>query len=143
MRKLSRQFKMPDSLDPSDFPMRLLPFLLFVFCLSATADDQSGAEVYASTCHECHASGKHQAPRYGDAKTWRKLVREGLDDLVPAALGGLRKMPAKGGNAALSDLEVARGVIFMANAGGGKFAEPSAADVARWRRKADARRHKP
>jgi hypothetical protein len=28
----------------------------------------------------------------------------------------------------------------MANAGGGKFAEPSATDAERWRKKADARR---
>lgn len=132
---------MPDTLAPSKFPMPLLPFLLLVLCLPASADDLSGAEVYKTTCHECHANGKHHAPRYGNAKAWRKLVREGLDDLVPAALGGLRKMPAKGGNPALSDLEVARGVIFMANAGGGKFGEPSAADVERWRRKANARRH--
>ena len=60
--------------------------------------------------------------------------------LIPAALGGIRNMPAKGNNPGLSDLEVARGVIFMANAGGGTFAEPSPADIARWRKKADARR---
>lgn len=119
--------------------MRRLPILLLMFCLPLAAEEKTGGEVYASTCHECHASGKDGAPRYGNAKAWRKLVREGLDDLVPAALGGIRKMPAKGGNPALCDLEVARGVIFMANAGGGKFAEPSSLDVERWRRKADAR----
>jgi len=31
-------------------------------------------------------------------------------------------------------------VVFMANAGGGKFAEPTAADAARWRKKAGARK---
>lgn len=132
---------MPDSpIRPLNSPMRLIPLLLLLFCLPLAAEEKSGADVYESTCHECHASGKHGAPRYGSAKAWGKLVREGLDDLVPAALGGVRKMPAKGGNAALSDLEVARAVIFMANAGGGKFGEPSAADIDRWRRKADARR---
>jgi hypothetical protein len=49
-------------------------------------------------------------------------------------------MPAMGGNPGLTDLEVARGVVHMANAGGGKFAEPTGADAARWRKKADTRR---
>lgn len=121
--------------------MRPLAILLLLLALPAAADDaKSGAAVYESTCHECHATGKDNAPRFGDAKAWRKLVREGLNDLVPAALGGIRKMPPKGGNPDLSDLEVARAVVFMANAGGGKFAEPGVADVERWRRKADSRR---
>jgi len=120
--------------------MRLLPILFLAFSLPLAAEEKTGAEVYQATCHECHAAGQLNAPRYGDGKAWGKLVREGLNDLVPSALAGLRKMPAKGGNPALSDLEVARAVIFMANAGGGKFADPTPADVERWRRKADARR---
>jgi cytochrome c5 len=106
--------------------------------LSAFAQEKTGAEVYETVCSECHGTGKHDAPMFGDRKRWGKLVREGLNDLVPAALRGVRKMPAMGGNPALSDLEVARGVVHMANAGGGKFPEPTAADAARWRKKADA-----
>ncbi|MBS1144218.1 MAG: cytochrome c [Proteobacteria bacterium] len=122
--------------------MRYLPALLLTLSLPAVADEQSGAEVYNTTCIECHGSGKHKAPLFGSAKHWGKLVREGLDDLVPAALGGLRKMPAKGGNPALTDGEVARAVIHMANAGGGSFAEPTPADIERWRAKADKRKRK-
>lgn len=121
--------------------MRLLPIALFLVCLSAAAQEKSGAEVYAATCIECHGSGKYSAPLFGSKKHWGRLVREGLDDLVPAALRGVRKMPAKGGNSALSDLEVARGVVHMANAGGGKFAEPTAEEVVIWRAKADKKKH--
>lgn len=120
--------------------MRLLPFLIALVVHPAMAQEKSGAEVYASTCIECHGEGKWKAPVYGNTKAWGKLVREGLNDLVPAALGGIRKMPAKGGNPALTDGEVARAVVYMANAGGGNFAEPGPADVIRWRKKADARR---
>lgn len=120
--------------------MRLLALILLALSLPATAEDQSGQAVFESTCNECHGSGKLDAPKLGDKKRWAKLVREGLDDLVPAALRGVRKMPAKGGNAALSDLEVARAVVHMANAGGGKFAEPTADDAARWRAKADRKK---
>ncbi len=122
--------------------MRPIILLLASLALPAFAAERTGAEVYEGTCSECHASGKFNAPLFGNAKRWNKLVREGLDDLVPAALGGVRKMPAKGGNPDLSDLEVARAVIYMANAGGGRFAEPSSADLARWRQKADKRSKK-
>ncbi len=124
--------------------MRLLSAILGAMlaglALPALAQEKSGVDVYEAVCSECHGSGKHDAPRLGDRKRWGKLVREGLDDLVPAALRGLRKMPALGGNPQLSDLEVARAVVYMANAGGGKFAEPTAADAARWRKKAGARK---
>ena len=118
----------------------ILGVLLASLALPALAQEKSGADVYETVCSECHCSGKLDAPRLGDRKRWGKLVREGLDDLVPAALRGIRKMPALGGNQQLSDLEVARAVVFMANAGGGKFAEPTAADAARWRQTAGARK---
>lgn len=117
--------------------MRLLPIVFALLCLPVHAQGKTGAEVYQSTCIECHGEGKFDAPKFADKKRWKKLVREGLNDLVPAALKGIRQMPAKGGNPLLSDDEVARAVIFMANAGGGKFAEPQADDVRRWRKLAD------
>ena len=122
--------------------MRALLMLLSLVTLPTFAEERSGAAVYESTCSECHGTGKLNAPLFANKHAWGKLVREGLDDLVPAALGGVRKMPAKGGNATLSDLEVARGVVYMANAGGGKFAEPSAEDAIRWRAKADKKKRK-
>ncbi len=120
--------------------MRLLALALSLICLPAAAQEKSGAEVYNAVCQECHGTGKLNAPLFGNQKQWGKLVREGLDDLVPASLKGIRKMPPKGGNASLSDLEVARGVVHMANAGGGKFAEPTPEDAARWRAKADRKK---
>ena len=121
-------------------PYSILLLLLAGLPLPGGAAEQSGAQVYAAVCSECHATGKHDAPAFGDRKRWGRLVREGLDDLVPAALRGIRQMPAMGGKPDLSDLEVARAVVHMANAGGGKFAEPTPGDAARWRKKADAAR---
>ena len=117
--------------------MRLLLLIFAMLSLPTQAQEKTGAEVYQSTCIECHGEGKLNAPQFADKKRWKKLVGEGLNDLVPAALRGIRQMPAKGGNPALSDEEVARAVIFMANAGGGKFAEPLAEDVRRWRKLAN------
>ena len=112
--------------------------LMATLPLPGAAQEKSGAEVYEAVCSECHGTGKLDAPAFGDKKRCAKLVREGLNDLVPAAMRGIRKMPAMGGKPELTDMELARGVIFMANAGGGKFAEPTETDVARWRKKAGA-----
>jgi cytochrome c5 len=118
----------------------LLAATLAVALLPAHAADRSGAEVYAATCVACHTTGLDNAPKLGDKARWGKLVREGLDELVPAAMRGIRKMPAMGGNPQLSDLELASAVVHLANAGGGRFPEPTPADAERWRKKADARK---
>ena len=56
--------------------MRPIILLLASLALPAFAAERSGAEVYESTCSECHAKGKHHAPILGNAKQWNKLVRE-------------------------------------------------------------------
>jgi cytochrome c5 len=122
--------------------MRFFALLLATLCLPAGAQENSGGDVYNATCSQCHGDGKDGAPIFGNRKQWGKLVREGLNELVPTALVGIRKMPARGGNPALSDGEVARAVIYMANAGGGRFPEPTPADIARWRQKAEQRQRK-
>jgi cytochrome c5 len=61
----------------------------------------------------------------GDGGAWSKRIGQGYDTLVSHAIKGIRGMPAKGGNPDLDDLEVARAVVHMANASGGKFKEPA------------------
>ncbi len=114
--------------------------LLIGLPASGEAAEKRGEEVYQQTCIVCHGSGLLGAPRLSDGKRWRKLLSEGLDDLVPAALGGIRQMPARGGNPNLSDADVARAVVWMVNQHGARAVEPDEAAVARWRRLAD--RHK-
>jgi len=95
--------------------------------LAADADDKggrSGREVYEAVCVECHGTGKLNAPRFGDAAAWKKLIAEGQRSLVRTALRGIRQMPPRGGNPSLTDREVERAVVHMANAAGGRFKEP-------------------
>lgn len=126
--------------------MRLCRLLLSVFLTSlglpVLAADKSGEEVFNQTCIVCHRTGLLGAPKISDGKRWARLVAEGLDELVPAALGGERQMPAMGNNPNLSDLEVARAVIWMSNQHGGKFAEPSAEQMKKWRARADHKKRK-
>jgi len=87
---------------------------------------QTGEAIYTSTCAACHGAGVAGAPKFGDAGAWGARIAQGYDTVVKHALEGLRAMPAKGGNPDLDDVEVARAVVYMANASGGKFKEPAA-----------------
>lgn len=85
---------------------------------------QSGEAVYKMVCAACHDSGAAGAPKFADAAAWSPRNAQGYDKVVANAINGLRAMPAKGGNPDLDDVEVARAVVHMANAGGAKFKEP-------------------
>ncbi|MBI3229072.1 MAG: cytochrome c5 family protein [Burkholderiales bacterium] len=85
---------------------------------------QSGEAVYKATCQACHATGAAGSPKVGDAAAWSARIAQGYDTVLKHAIEGLRAMPAKGGNADLDDVEVARAVVFMANQSGAKFKEP-------------------
>lgn len=83
--------------------------------------DKSGEEVYKAVCTMCHAAGLMNAPKFGDSSAWAPRVAQGYDTLVSNAVKGVRAMPAKGGNPALSDSEVAGAVKYMANGSGASF----------------------
>ena len=71
------------------------------------------------------ATGAAGAPKFADAAAWGPRVKTGVDALIASALKGKGNMGAQGGGA-FSDYEISRGVVYMANAGGAKFAEPKA-----------------
>ena len=91
----------------------------------ANRERKSGEEVYKAQCSACHANGVAGSPKFGDAGAWGARVATGLEALVNSALKGKGAMGAQGGGD-FDDLEISRAVVFMANAGGGKFAEPAA-----------------
>ncbi|MDP2070066.1 cytochrome c5 family protein [Methylotenera sp.] len=87
--------------------------------------DKSGAEVVTAVCGMCHSAGLMNAPKIGDNAQWAPRIAQGYDTLVSHAINGIRTMPARGGNPALTDGEVASAVVDMANASGAKFAAPA------------------
>ena len=88
-----------------------------------------GAEVYKAQCAACHEAGVAGAPKFGDAGAWGARIKTGFDALVTSALKGKGGMPPQGGGDH-EDVEIARAVAFMANAGGAKFEEPQRAKAA-------------
>jgi cytochrome c5 len=83
---------------------------------AAPADAAEGKKVYDETCHVCHGTGLLGSPKFGDKAAWAPRIAQGMDTLYNAALHGLRSMPPKGGNSALTDAQVKAGVDYMTSA---------------------------
>jgi cytochrome c5 len=88
---------------------------------------RSGEEIYKTVCMACHAAGVQGAPKFGNRGDWAPRLKAGEKGLLQSALKGKGAMPPKGGASDLSELELERAVVYMANAGGAKFKEPAGA----------------
>jgi len=84
---------------------------------------RTGEEVFKAQCSACHATGAAGSPKFGDAGAWGPRIGKGFDALLNSALKGKGNMGPQGGGD-FEDFEIGRGVAYMANAGGAKFAEP-------------------
>ena len=76
----------------------------------------AGKSTYDSVCMACHSTGVAGAPKLGDKAAWAPRVKQGKDALYNSALKGKGAMPAKGGNASLSDDAVKAAVDYMVSA---------------------------
>ncbi|MFN7294026.1 MAG: c-type cytochrome [Lysobacteraceae bacterium] len=75
-----------------------------------------GAGIYQNLCSACHANGAGGAPA-PTAAAWAPRLAQGRDTLVKHATEGFQGaagiMPARGGNARLTDEQVAASVDYM------------------------------
>lgn len=74
----------------------------------------SGEDAYQS-CAACHGAGTLGAPVVGSAGAaeWASRLGKGIETLYDNAINGIGSMPAKGGNAGLSDANVRAAVDYM------------------------------
>jgi len=97
--------------------LALLLVLLFASS-SVAADAAKGQGIYMNFCAPCHATGVAGAPKVGDKAAWAPRLKQGEQLLVERSIKGYKGpsgyMPARGGNSALSDTEVADAVAYMA-----------------------------
>lgn len=93
---------------------------------AAAKGPRSGEEIYKVVCTACHATGAAGAPKFGDKPDWAARLKKGQKALVASAIKGLKAMPPRGGGADLSDLEMERVVVYLANQAGAAFKEPAA-----------------
>ena len=109
----------------------------------------TGEQVYGQVCKTCHDAGLAGAPKSGDKAQWTARIAEGEKTLVQHAVAGFQGkagvMPPKGGNTDLTDDEVHRAVVYLANQVGAGWKEPAptaaaAAPAAESPRRCGARR---
>ena len=119
----------PAAMTPENISARIQPIGKVEFGgaggSGGSAAGQSGEQVVKTVCATCHQAGVAGAPKIGDKAAWAPRIKLGQAALVQSALKGKGAMPPKGGNAALSDDDVARGVAYMANQAGASFKEPA------------------
>ena len=84
-----------------------------VAAVAAAPGKVDGKKVYDTACAACHVAGVAGAPKLADKAAWAPRMKGGVEALYTAAIKGKGAMPAKGGNAALSDAEVKAAVDVM------------------------------
>jgi cytochrome c5 len=89
---------------------------------------KTGEEVFKAQCAACHATGAAGAPKFGDKAAWAPRIKQSYEALLTSALKGKGNMSPQGGGDH-TDFEIGRAVVYMANAGGGKFEEPKAPEA--------------
>ena len=97
---------------------------------TAARASMNGEQVFGAVCKTCHEAGIAGAPKVGDKAAWAGPIKKGYETLVQHALNGFlepgKLLPPRGGNPDLSDVEVERAVVYMANRSGANFKEPAA-----------------
>lgn len=77
-----------------------------------------GKAIFDHLCTSCHTAGVTGAPIVGNKKDWAPRIAEGIPTLIKHAMDGYtgpdgNHMPAKGGNPALTEEQVANTVKWM------------------------------
>jgi len=131
----------PAALEPAAVAARIQPVgRVEVVDANAPKVAKTGAELDKAVCGACHNTGAAGAPKTGDKAAWAARLGLGLDGLTKSAIKGKNAMPPRGGVADLSDFEIARAVVFMANQSGASFKEPAEPKAAPAAAPADAKK---
>jgi cytochrome c5 len=128
---LSQPSADPAALQPEAVAARIQPVGRVEFgAAAAKPGARAGEDIVKATCAACHQTGVANAPKLGDKASWAPFIKQGLNTMVATAIKGKGAMPPRGGDASLSDAELTRAVVYMANQAGAQFKEPAAAAAA-------------
>ena len=90
---------------------------------AAVTGPRSGEDIVKQICGACHLSGAAGAPKIGDKAAWGRIGKSGLAGMLKNASQGKGAMPPRGGASDLSDFELARAIVTMANQSGASLKE--------------------
>lgn len=95
---------------------------VFVLCTAAMAakiagNPAAGKATYDASCATCHKTGLMGAMKVGDKAAWAPHTQKGFEVMVTNSIKGYKgakgMMPPKGGNAKLTDQQIADAVAYM------------------------------
>ena len=90
------------------------PEALVKVAAKTEAEPQTAEQIVDGTCAGCHGSGVLDAPKIGDTAAWQtELDEHSVEELIASAIAGEGAMPPRGGDASLSDEQVAEAVKLM------------------------------
>lgn len=94
--------------------------------------ERQGDSIFKKVCIQCHAADSivPNAPRFENKADWAPRIAQGFDTLFDHALNGYKTMPAKGGASDLTDQELKRVIVYIANHSGANFPDPDAGAAA-------------
>jgi len=72
---------------------------------------RTAKEIVDGLCMNCHRSGALGAPKVGNKSDWAS--RGSLSSMVKNAINGKGSMPARGGDASLTDADIKKAVKYM------------------------------
>jgi cytochrome c5 len=121
--------------DPERVLERIKPVGTVVMAeASAASGNMTGQQVFGQVCKTCHETGIAGAPKIGDKGAWAPRIAEGENTLVQHAIDGYQGktgvMPPKGGNPSLTNDEVHRAVVYLADQAGANWKEPAPTQTA-------------
>lgn len=82
----------------------------------AVPADAALAQLYATSCQQCHASPAAGAPLTGDAQAWAPRLAKGMDTLLEHSISGFQGMPPMGLCMQCSAEEFQALIAFMSTA---------------------------
>jgi cytochrome c5 len=117
----------PSALTPEAVAARIQPVgkVEFGAASAGSAAAKSGEDIVKEVCGACHIPGVANAPKLGDKAAWAPRLKQGLDGLLQSVVKGKNAMPPRAGSS-LTDQELARAIVYMANQAGGSLKEPAA-----------------
>jgi cytochrome c5 len=72
---------------------------------------RSAKEIVEGTCAACHSTGAMGAPKIGAKSAWAS--RGSVNAMVKSAVKGKGMMPARGGDASLTDADIKKAIQYM------------------------------
>ena len=124
---VSRPGADPAAMAPEAVAARIQPVGKVEFGAAGAAGGapKSAEDIVKEVCGACHVPGVANAPKLGDKAAWAPRLKLGLNGLMDSVIKGKGAMPPRAGSS-LSDEELMRAVVSMANGAGGNLKEPAA-----------------